>query len=96
MPAYLLVRCRIHDYASFQAYSTRTAELVAQFGGTYRVLGGEPEKLEGDLGEGAWVISEWPSKEAALKFWHSPEYVEAKALRADNSDADIMLLQGVS
>ena len=95
MSAYLLVRCRIHDYASFQAYSTRTAELVARFGGTYLVLGGDPEKLEGDLGEGAWVISQWASREAAMTFWNSPEYGEAKALRADNSDADIMLLQGV-
>ncbi len=65
MPAYMIVRCRIHDYASFRHYAERTEVLVAQFGGKYLVLGGDAAIKEGDFGEGAWVVSEWPSREAA-------------------------------
>ncbi len=95
MPAYMIVRCRIHDYASFRHYAERTEVLVDQFGGKYLVLGGESAVKEGDFGEGAWVVSQWPSREAAETFWNSPEYAEAKKLRADNSDADVMIISGV-
>lgn len=94
MPAYMFVRCRIHDGKAFGAYAKRAGELVSQFGGQYVVRGGVNEMLEGDLGEGAFVISKWPSVQAARTFWDSPEYQEAKFLREGVCDADVMLIEG--
>ena len=50
--------------------------------------------LEGGFGDGAsMVISEWPSKEAALAFWNSPEYAEAKKLREAIADCQVLLIE---
>jgi uncharacterized protein (DUF1330 family) len=39
------------------------------------------------------VVSEWPDKAAALRFWNSPEYAEAKALRAGLADVSVLLVE---
>ena len=39
------------------------------------------------------VISEWPDKDAAKAFWTSPEYAEAKKLRADIAECQVLLIE---
>ena len=95
-PAFLLIRAKIFDPDRFGAYAAATAALVDRLGGRYRVIGGNPELLEGVWPDG-WriVISEWPSREAALHFWNSPEYAAIRPLRAGAADAMVMLLDGL-
>ena len=99
MPAYLIVDAVIHDPVAFRAYGAETAKLVAQFGGRYLALGGgEMVALEAqpDMGfRGKAVISEWPSREAALAFWHSREYSQARKLREGICTATVTLIDGV-
>ena len=99
MPAYMVIRCRISDRAAFGAYGQAAAALVARMGGRYLVRGGGNETLEEGLGPrdlGAVnVISVWPSREAALAFWHSPEYAEVRKLREDCAQAEVALLDGL-
>lgn len=96
MTAYLIVDAVIHDRAAFGAYADATAKLVPQFGGRYLVLGGGAmEGLEGAGFAGRAVISEWPSREAALAFWHSPEYTAARKLREGICDASVTLVDGL-
>jgi uncharacterized protein (DUF1330 family) len=40
------------------------------------------------------VVIEFPSYQAALDCWNSPEYAKAKALRDNVSLADIVLVEG--
>jgi uncharacterized protein (DUF1330 family) len=94
MPAYLFVNCTISDLARFREYAVANAALVAQMGGKYLVLGAEGEALEGAALVGKKVISEWPSREAALAYWHSPEYAKIRLLRAGICDAQVMILDG--
>ena len=96
MAAYMLIRCRIDDAKAFAGYAQRAAELVTRFGGRYIVRGGPVEVLEGDPGDGVWVVSRWPDKEAARAFWESPEYREVARVRAPCSEAHIVLVEGVS
>ena len=50
--------------------------------------------LEGDFGDGAsMVISEWPDRAAALAFWNSPEYAEAKTLRKGVAECQVLLIE---
>lgn len=95
MSAYMFVKCEIYDREAFAAYGKRAAELVAQFGGTYLVVGGESEILEGETSSASYVISKWPTMDAARKFWNSPEYAEAKKLREGNSKAHVTIVQGL-
>ncbi|MEO5829159.1 MAG: DUF1330 domain-containing protein [Rhodanobacter sp.] len=95
MSAFLVVTARISDPLAFRAYAEKTAALVAAFGGHYRVLGALPEVLEGQPREGKVVISEWPSMEAARRFWDSPEYAQARQLREGTGSFDVMLVNGL-
>jgi uncharacterized protein (DUF1330 family) len=96
MAAYMIVTARIRDRERFvSGYGKRAAELVAQFGGRYVIRGPGGQVLEGADREGvSVVISEWPSREAALSFWNSPEYAEAKALREGLAEVEVVLIEG--
>ena len=95
MPAYMIVTAKIADREAFiGGYGAAAAKLVAQFGGRYVLRGPGVTLLEGTFGEGAsMVISEWPDRAAAEAFWHSPEYAEAKKLRAGAADCQVLLIE---
>ncbi len=95
MPAYMIITAKITDRDAFIAgYGAIAGKLVEQFGGKYVLRGPGAQLLEGDFGDGAsMVISEWPSKDAALAFWNSPEYGEAKILRAGAADVQVLLIE---
>ncbi|HEV2567433.1 DUF1330 domain-containing protein [Sphingomonas sp.] len=98
MAAYLIVTADIRDRAAFLAgYAPRAAELVAKFGGRYVLRAPGALVLEGDDAEGSSVvISEWPDRAAALAFWNSPEYGEAKQLREGLADCRVLLIEAPS
>lgn len=98
MTALMIVTAKIHDREKFvTGYGAAAAKLVAQFGGKYLIRAPGAELLEGEGIAGASVvISEWPNKAAALKFWNSPEYAEAKALRAGLADVSVLLVEAPS
>lgn len=95
MAAYLIVTARIIDRERFiSGYARRAAELVTSFGGRYVIRAPGAEVLEGANPESAsLVISEWPSREAALSFWNSPEYAAAKAMREGLADVEVLLIE---
>lgn len=96
--AYMIIFAKISDRAAFlEGYSKATAPLVEKFGGRYILRAPGGKLLEGPKGM-AWgdgasaAISEWPDEEAIQAFWNSPEYEEAKKLRADISDVQVMVI----
>ncbi len=95
MTAYMIVTAQIADRDAFIAgYGVAAAKLVAQFGGKYVLRAPGADLLEGDFGDGASiVVSEWPDKAAALAFWNSSEYAEAKALRDGIADCQVVLIE---
>lgn len=96
MPAYMIITARIADREAFiHGYGAAAGKLVAQFGGKYVLRAPGAQLLEGAFGDGASVvISEWPDKAAALAFWNSPEYAEAKKLRDGIADVQVVLIEG--
>ena len=95
MTAYMIVTAKIADRDAFiNGYGAVAGALVTKFGGKYVLRGPGAELLEGGFGDGAsMVISEWPDKDAAKAFWNSPEYGEAKKLRADIADCQVLLIE---
>ena len=95
MTAYMIVTAKIADRDAFiNGYGAAAGALVAQFGGKYVLRGPGAQLLEGDFGDGAsMVISEWPSLEAARRFWNSPEYDEARKLREGIADCQVLLIE---
>jgi uncharacterized protein (DUF1330 family) len=95
MRAYMIVTASLKDRDAFiNGYGAAAGKLVAQFGGKYVLRAPGAELLEGNFGNGAsMVISEWPDKDAAKAFWTSPEYAEAKKLRADIAECQVLLIE---
>ena len=91
---YMIVLADLSDRERFLAgYAREVPPLVARFGGRYVLRG-----AGGSFLEGAWcespsaLVSEWPSREAALRFWHSPEYAELKRLRDGTGNFQVLLI----
>ena len=95
MAAYMIILVSISDREKFlSGYATSAAALVEKFGGRYVLRARADEILEGDLDPGtSVVISEWPDKAAALKFWNSDEYRVVKELRDGISEAKVALVE---
>jgi uncharacterized protein (DUF1330 family) len=82
MSAYFLYDLlEVTDDARMNEYREKVGPNVEQFGGTYRVIGGEQKPLEGDWKLNFPVLIEFESKDAALRWYDSPEYAPLKALR---------------
>ena len=94
MPAWMIVTAKIGDREKFvSGYGAVAAKLVEQFGGRYIIRGPGAQMLEGEGWDGASVVvSEWPDRAAALAFWNSPEYAEAKQLREGLAECSILLI----
>lgn len=95
MPAYMIVYADIKDRDKFlSGYAPAASKLVAEHGGRYLVRAQGAEVLEGTLNSGmSVVISEWPSKQAILDFWNSPEYQAAKKLREGIADCEVSIVE---
>ena len=95
MPAYMIVVAHITDRDKFiGGYAPAAAELVSRFGGRYVLRAPGAEVLEGEIGPNrSVVVSEWPDKAAALRFWNSPEYQQVKQLREGACTAEVLLVE---
>ena len=96
MPAaYVLAEITITNPDGYKEYTTIVPATIEKYGGKFLVRGGKATVLEGDWPEKRRVVLEFPSAEAARKWWDSPEYEKPKALRRANSEGRLLLLEGV-
>lgn len=91
---YMVVFGAFTDFDRFMAgYQVAVAPLVARFGGSYLLIGHALQVLEGEFPEGGGgVVSVWPDRAAALRFWNSPEYAEVRKLREGTGRFQVVLI----
>jgi len=90
---YWVANVDISDLDQYKKYAAANAEPFRKYGGKFLTRGGKSEMVEGKL-RSRVVILEFPSFEAALACYRSPEYAAAKKLREPASRADIVVLEG--
>ncbi len=95
MPAYLIVETDIHDPERYGRYRQASPGAVAAGGGRFIVRGGEMAVLEGDWNPKRLVMLEFENLEAAKRFYESPEYREARALREGAAKLNMVAVQGL-
>lgn len=95
MAEYIVAGLEITDPAQFQKYSEQVVATVRQYGGTYVIRGGQPEKLEGTWNPKRISILEFPSAEGAKAWYRSPEYSAIINFRQRGATTDLVLVQGV-
>lgn len=91
---YWIARVEVTDPDRYQAYVAANAVAFTRFGARFVVRGGRYENPEGSSRTRNIVI-EFPSYQAALDCWHSPEYQAARALRVPVSTIDLVIVEGV-
>jgi uncharacterized protein (DUF1330 family) len=96
MSAYIIVDITIHDKETYARYIQLSPSSIAQYGGRFVVRGATVTTLEGTWKPERFVMLEFPDGETARKWWASPEYAEAKALRQSCSHAEMLLVEGPS
>jgi uncharacterized protein (DUF1330 family) len=96
-PAYLLVQGHVTDREGFKAYSAALPPIYGKYRGQYIALVPAPllEVVEGEPENRSVVIARFPSREDARAFWNSPEYAEAKKLRAGKGTFYVTILDGL-
>lgn len=75
-------------------YLRRIDATLRPFGGRFIVHGGKVEVLEGTW-PGAAIVIEFPDLAAARGWYRSAAYQEILRLRTDNSESDIIIIEGV-
>jgi uncharacterized protein (DUF1330 family) len=90
---YWIGRVDVADPEGYKAYVAANAEPFRKYGAKFLVRGGTFEAKEG-TSRSRNVVLEFPSYQAALACYQSPEYQRAITLRTPYSDADIIVIEG--
>jgi uncharacterized protein (DUF1330 family) len=94
MKGYVLAEVEITNPEGYREYSAQVPDTIAKYGGQFLVRGGAAEILEGDWPQRRRVLIEFPSVDAAKRWWNSTEYAHPKALRRANSQGRLILMEG--
>jgi uncharacterized protein (DUF1330 family) len=90
---YWIVRVDIADQEKYKAYIAANGEPLKRYGARFLVRAGRFENPEGTSRTRNAVI-EFPTYQAALDCWKSPEYQRAIKLRKDVSTIDLIIIEG--
>lgn len=83
----------VHDPEEYKKYVAANALAFRKYGGRFLVRGGRFENPEGSA-RARNVVIEFPTYEAAVSCWHSPEYQDALKLRVSVSTIDLIIVEG--
>lgn len=87
MAAYAIIDVEIRDIERYREYMRQVKPVIEAAGGRYLVRGGAHKVVEGNWFPRRLVILEFPTMDAMLGFYLSPEYQALKALRQQSSTA---------
>ncbi len=93
LKGYWIAHIDVADAVGFEPYMVASQTVFGAFGARYLVRGGRYQVMEGH-GRTRHVVMEFPSYDAALACYHSPEYQAAKALRLGKADFDLLVIEG--
>ena len=94
MKGYVIANIDVRDADGYEAYRSRTADVIAKHGGRFLVRGGKVEVREGDPGISRFVVLEFPDMAAARAFYDSPDYQAILPHRTANSSGTLFLVEG--
>jgi uncharacterized protein (DUF1330 family) len=90
---YWIVRVDVDDPEQYKKYVAANAAPLRKHGGRFLVRAGQYETVEGGS-RGRNAVIEFPSYQAALDCWKSPEYQAAIKLRVPVSTIDLIVIEG--
>ena len=94
MAAYVIAEVNVTDPKLYEDYKKLVPATVEKYGGRFAVRGGALETKEGGWNPARLVVLEFPTMEQARKWYHSPEYAPALAIRLKAANAKVILVEG--
>lgn len=92
---YWIGRVDVTDPEQYKNYVAANAEPFRKYGARFLVRAGQFENPEGGS-RSRNVVIEFPSYQAALDCWHSPEYQAAIRHRVSAATIDLVIVEGYS
>ena len=90
---YWVANVDISNPDEYKKYATANAVPFRKYGAKFLTRGGKSEMVEGKL-RSRVVVLEFPSFEAALACYRSPEYQANLKVRLPHSTAEIIVIEG--
>ena len=90
---YWVGRVTINDPDTYKNYVAGNGRAFEKYGGRFLVRGGPFVCMEGGSRDRNVVI-EFPSYDAAIECYNSPEYQEVLKFRTDASEGDLIIVEG--
>jgi len=95
MAAYFIVDVDVKNPQAYEGYKQAAAASIAQYGGRFLVRGGKHQVLEGAWHPTRLVVLEFPSMDAAKRWYDSAEYGAVKSIRLEHAVSDMVLVDGI-
>ena len=93
--AYVLAQIEVTNAERYGEYTKLTPAIVAKYGGRFLARGGRTATLEGPPAKGRVAVIEFPSFDAAQRFYDSPEYSAARKVREGAATAQFVAVEGL-
>lgn len=90
---YWIARVDVHDTEAYKNYVAKNGIAFSKFGARFLVRGGAFTIAAGSS-RSRNVVLEFPSYEAALACWNSPEYQAARAEQKGGAEMDAIIIEG--
>ena len=92
--AYWIARVDVRDAERYKDYVTAARPAFEKYGANFLARGGDIHPLEGQA-RARNVVIEFPSMQAAIDCYNSPEYQVAAKIRQEVADAEMIVVSGV-
>ncbi|SFB06338.1 Uncharacterized conserved protein, DUF1330 family [Poseidonocella pacifica] len=90
---YIIGHITVTDPEAYKEYVERDTPILEGLGGRFIIRGGQAEVKEGETLQ-RHVVIEFPSFQAALAAYDSPEYQEVAAIRYKTAESVILVVEG--
>ncbi len=94
MTVYAMARIRVTDPEDYMTYASQTVALAEKAGGKFLVKGGDYQMVEGDDPGIRQVLVEFPTRQMALDWYHSPEYQAILPIALRASERELFIVDG--
>ena len=91
---YWIARVDVRDGERYKDYVAAAKLPFEKYGAKFLARGGAFRKLEGQV-RARNVVIEFPSLQAALDCYDSPEYQIAAGIRQEAADAEMVVVEGI-
>ena len=94
MSGYLIAQVNIINEEPYREYIKQTSPIVKKHGGKFLVRGGKFKNVVGKWDYARTIVIKFPSYKTALNWYNSDEYKPVKKIREDNSEGNIIIIEG--